>query len=325
MTAEPELPAPSPLPAPVAPRWLGDRLRVHVLCLAATFITTTYFGGWHYVGFLADFGQVPPNVAAAEFWFGGLSFSLSVLAILGAHEWGHYGACRYYKVDASLPFFLPAPLPLTGTFGAFIRIRDVIPHKRALFDIGAAGPFAGFLVAVPLLALGLHLSRLVPMPPHLDMISLGRPLIYQATQQALWGVLPDGQILHLHPIARAAWFGLLATALNLFPLAQLDGGHVAYAVFGRHARWITLTTAAAAIGLTFVSISWVAWSVVMVVVLAVAGLHHPPTLDDQLSLGRPRLALAAAAALVFILCFTPEPVEPIERIVPNLPPVSGSR
>jgi membrane-associated protease RseP (regulator of RpoE activity) len=325
MTADPVLPAPHPVPLHESRRWLGDRLRVHLFCLAATFVATTYFGGWHYVGFLADFGSQPPDVSQAEFWLGGLWFSLSVLAILGAHEWGHYLTCRWYRVDASLPFFLPAPLPLTGTFGAFIRIRDAIPHKRALFDIGASGPFAGFAVAMPLLAIGLYLSRLVPLPEQLDMISLGRPLIYRVTQYTLWGALPDGQMLHLHPVARAAWFGLLATALNLFPLAQLDGGHVAYAVFGRRARWITLGTAAAAVGLTFVSMSWVAWAVVMVVVLAVAGLQHPPTLDDHLPLGRRRLALAAAAALVFIVCFTPEPVEPIQRIVPNLPPVSGSR
>ncbi len=323
MTSDPLLPSPPFAPAPEAPRLVGDRLRVHLLAFFATFAATTFFGGWHYVGFLADFGQAPPNVTSMQFWFGGMWFSVSVLAILGAHEWGHYAACRWYKVDASLPFFLPAPLPLTGTFGAFIRIRDAIPNRRALFDIGASGPFAGFVVAVPLLVLGLALSRLVPMPEHLEMISLGRPLIYRVTQQVLWGALPDGQILHLHPVARAAWFGLLATALNLFPLAQLDGGHVAYAVFGRNARWITLATASAAIGLTFVSMSWVAWTIVMVVVLAVAGLQHPPTLDDQLPLDRRRLALAAAAALVFAVCFTPEPVQPIERIVPTLSPLSG--
>ncbi len=325
MTAEPELPAPPPLPAPPAPRWRGDRVRVHVLCLAATLLATTYFGGWHYVGFLTEVGQTPPELSNSEFWLGGLWFSLSVLAILGAHECGHYLTCRWYRVDASLPYFLPAPLPLTGTFGAFIRIRDAIPHKRALFDIGASGPFAGFVVAVPLLALGLYWSRPVPMPTHLDMLSLGEPLIYQATQWLLWGALPDGQMLHLHPMALASWFGLLATALNLFPLAQLDGGHVSYAVFGRHARWITLGTAAVAIGLTFVSMSWTAWALVMVVVLAVAGLQHPPTLDDQLPLGRRRLALAAAAALVFILCFTPAPVEPIEGVGPELAPVAAGR
>lgn len=323
MTSDSAWPPPSSAPAARPPRLFGDRLRVHLLSLFATFVATTYFGGWHYVGFLADFGQVPPLVTSAQFWFGGMWFSVSVLAILGAHEWGHYAMCRWYKVDASLPFFLPAPLPLTGTFGAFIRIRDVIPDRRALFDIGASGPFAGFVVAVPLLALGLALSRLVPMPEHLEMISLGRPLIYRLTQGVLWGALPDGQILHLHPVARAAWFGLLATALNLFPLAQLDGGHVAYAVFGKNARWITLLTAAVAIGLTFVSMSWVAWAIVMVVVLSVAGLQHPPTLDDSLPLDRRRLALAAAAAIVFAVCFTPEPVQPIERIMPTLPPVSS--
>ncbi|MEP7118253.1 MAG: site-2 protease family protein, partial [Acidobacteriota bacterium] len=193
----------------------------------------------------------------------------------------------------------------------------------ALFDIGASGPFAGFVVAVPLLALGLSLSRLGPMPQHLDMFSLGRPLIYRATQYALWGALPDGQVLYLHPVARAAWFGLLATALNLFPLAQLDGGHVAYAVFGPRARWITIATATAALGLTFISLSWVAWSIAMLVVLGVAGLQHPPTLEDQLPLGRRRLVLAAAAVVVFVVCFTPAPVEPIEGLVPAAPALTG--
>ena len=292
-------------------RWL-----VHGGCLFATFLATTFFGGWHYAAFLADFGQPPPSLTHSdpEFWLGGLWFSISVLGILGAHEAGHYVACRRYGVDASLPYFLPAPLPLSGTFGAFIRIRDAIPDKRALFDIGAAGPFAGFVVAVPLLVLGLWLSRLVPMPEHLEMIALGRPLIHQAAQYALWGALPDGQLLHLHPVARAAWFGLLATALNLFPLAQLDGGHVAYAVVGPKARWITLTTAAAIIGLTIISTSWIAWAILAVVVLTAAGPSHPPTANDGLPLGARRTLLAVAAAIVFVLCFTPAPVEPIERL-----------
>lgn len=312
MTVDPVLPVPPPpvLRPAGAGRWL-----VHGGWLLATFIATTFFGAWHHVGFLADFGQPPPALTPrdAVFWLGGLWFSLPVLAILGTHEAGHYLACRRYGVDASLPFFLPAPLPLTGTFGAFIRIRDVIPHRRALFDIGAAGPFAGFLVAVPLLALGLWLSRLVPLPDRVEMISLGRPLIYQVTQQVLWGALPDGQLLHLHPVARAAWFGLLATALNLFPMAQLDGGHVAYAVFGADARWITLGTAACILGLTFISGSWIAWAILVVATLAITGLSHPPTGNDHLPLGRRRIALALAAAVVFALCFTPSPVEPIDR------------
>ena len=321
MTADP-LPPPASTPAPMRSRWRGHPLLVHLAGLAATFVTTTYFGGWHHAAFLTEFGQEPATTPLVQFWLGGLWFSLSVLAILGAHEWGHYLACRWYRVDASLPYFLPAPLPLTGTFGAFIRIRDVIPHKRALFDIGASGPFAGFVVAVPLLGLGLWLSRLVPVPvpEPLGMIELGEPLLFKLMEAAVWGAVPDSQTLHLHPMALAAWFGLLATALNLFPLAQLDGGHLAYAVAGRHARWITLGTAAAAIALTFLSISWVAWAIVMLGVLVVAGVQHPPTLDDHLPLGRPRLVLTAAAALVFALCFTPAPVTPMAGMVRDLSP-----
>lgn len=305
-----------PVPPPSAPPLPGLRSwLVHGGWLLATFVATTFFGGWHYVGFLADLGQLPtaPRLDPA-FWLGGLWFSVSVLAILGAHEAGHYLACRRYGVDASLPFFLPAPLPLSGTFGAFIRIRDIIPHKQALFDIGAAGPFAGFVVAVPLLVVGLSLSRLVPMPEHVEMISLGRPIIHQLAQQALWGAVPDGQLLHLHPVARAAWFGLLATSLNLFPLSQLDGGHVAYAVFGARSRGITIATAIVIFALTFVSTSWVAWALLVVVALAVSGLSHPPTGNDHLPLGRRRTALALAAAIVFLLCFTPVPLEPIDLV-----------
>ena len=325
MASDPVLP-PALLPAaPALQPSLADRVDVHLAGLLATFIATTYFGGWHYADFAADFGQRPEAISPVGFWLSGLWFSLSVLAILGAHEWGHYWACRWYGVSASLPFFLPAPLPLTGTFGAFIRIRSVIPNRRALFDIGASGPFAGFVVAVPLLALGLWLSRLVPMPDQLDGISLGTPLLFRLTEAALWGAVPDDQMLQLHPVGRAAWFGLLATALNLFPMAQLDGGHVAYAVFGRRALWLTLATALAAVGLTFVSFSWVAWAVVMVAVLGIAGPRHPPTGNDGLPLGRPRVMLAVVAAVIFAVCFTPVPIEPVERIVARAPATAGGR
>lgn len=317
------LPVP-PMPRHAVPsrRWL-----VHGGWLFATLLATTFFGGWHYVEFLTDFGQAPEAVSpwAPSFWLGGLWFSLPVLAILGTHEAGHYVACRRYDVDASLPFFLPAPLPLTGTFGAFIRIRGIIPDTRALFDIGASGPFAGFVVAVPLLVAGLWLSRAVPAPDAaLDMLELGEPLLFQLVAQAIWGTLPDGQVLHLHPIALAAWFGLLATALNLFPLAQLDGGHVAYAVFGPRARWITIGTTIVVVALTLVSVSWIAWALLVVLGLVVGGVTHPPTANDALPLGRGRMVLALAAVVMFVLCFTPAPVEPIEGVVPPGAP-SASR
>lgn len=314
MTLDPEMPLPPSTAGRSSTgvrRWL-----IHGAWLLATLITTTFVGGWHLDGFLAG-GETPAPAwtpSDLAFWLGGLWFSLSVLAILGTHEAGHYLACRRYGVDASLPYFLPAPLPLTGTLGAFIRIRSVIPHRRALFDIGAAGPFAGFVVAVPILILGLWLSHPAPMPEHVEMLALGEPPLYQLVQAALWGPLPDGQILQTHPVALAAWFGLLATALNLFPLAQFDGGHVAYAVFGPAARWITLATAAAIFGLTFVSVSWVAWALLVAGVLGLAGVSHPPTGRDDLPLGRRRVVLALVAVVVFLLCFTPVPVELVELV-----------
>ena len=311
MAADFEYPVP-----PAAPRLTVQRWLIHGGAFLATLVTTTYFGGWHYVGFVADLGQPLPGVtpSGAAFWLGGLWFSLPVLTILGIHEAGHYVACRCHRVDATLPLFLPAPLPLTGTFGAVIRIRDVIPHTRALFDIGAAGPFAGFVVAVPALVAGLALSHPAPLPTGGPLMALGEPPLFRIVQWALWGALPSGQQLQLHPTALAAWFGLLATALNLFPIAQLDGGHIAHAVFGAQSRWITIVAACGILGLTFVSSSWAVWAVLIALILWWAGLTHPPTLDDTVPLGRVRTVLAAAAALVFLACFTPAPVEAIDML-----------
>ena len=161
----------------------------------------------------------------------GCWYSVTILAILGRHELGHYFACRYYDVDASLPFFLPLPFRLTGTLGAFIRIREPIPTKRMLFDIGIAGPIAGFLVRSPRCS---SASRCRTSSALLrDTGSeLGEPLLFKLGAWMMWGTLPDGYSLNMHPMAFAAWFGLLATALNLFPIGQLDGGHISYAVLG---------------------------------------------------------------------------------------------
>jgi membrane-associated protease RseP (regulator of RpoE activity) len=222
---------------------------------------------------------------------------------------GHYLACRYYRVDASLPFFLPAPL-LTGTFGAFIRIRQRIPSKIALFDIGLAGPIAGFLVAVPTLFLGLALSATERVPDNFSGWSLGEPLLFRAAAWLVWGDLPEGISINMHPMAFAAWFGLLATALNLFPAGQLDGGHVAYAVLGRRSTQLTLATLIAAISLTFVSSGWVVWTVLMVAMVFLVGPAHPPTLDDHTPLDRTRLTMAVVGLVMLILCFTPAPIEP---------------
>jgi membrane-associated protease RseP (regulator of RpoE activity) len=290
-----------------------DRVWVHVLLLLLTVVTTTAVGALHYFGFSQGFGAdavVAPPFRDATFWISGAWYSGTILAILGCHEMGHYVACRYYRVDASLPFFLPAPLPLTGTLGAFIRIRQRIPSKVALFDIGIAGPIAGFIVAVPTLFMGLTMSALEAIPEDFAGVELGEPLLFRAAAWLVWGDLPEGVSINMHPMAFAAWFGLLATALNLFPIGQLDGGHVAYAVLGRRSTFVTIGMVLVAVGLTVFSTSWIVWTILMLVMVFAMGPHHPPTLNDEIQMDRTRVALAAFALLMLIVCFTPAPIEP---------------
>jgi membrane-associated protease RseP (regulator of RpoE activity) len=294
-----------------------DRVWQHALLFAFTIVTTTFVGAGHYVSFLTDFsagGGLPKPFPVLL--LGGLWYSGTILAILGCHELGHYFACRYYDVDASLPFFIPVPFLLTGTMGAFIRIREPIPSKRMLFDIGIAGPIAGFVVAVPALFLGLWMSHVVRLPADTsNMLELGEPLLFRFASWLLWGTQPDGYSLNMHPMAFAAWFGMLATALNLFPIGQLDGGHISYSVLG--SRWstgLTFATVGIAVGLAFFASSWVVWTGLMVVMLIMFGPMHPRVFDEHVPLDRMRLLLALLALVMLILCFTPAPIRPMELI-----------
>jgi membrane-associated protease RseP (regulator of RpoE activity) len=309
-----------PLPALPDPLWaprrkFQDRTWRHVLLLLLTIGTTTLAGGGHYLSYSSDLGAADVSIGTAQLLLSGLWYSGTILAILGCHELGHYFACRYYDVDASLPFFIPAPLPLTGTLGAFIRIREPIPTKRMLFDIGIAGPLAGFLVAVPALFIGISMSRVVQLPDDFVGLSLGEPLLFQWAARLLWSVPPDNYSISLHPVGFAAWFGLLATALNLFPIGQLDGGHIAYAILGRRSSHVTVGMVGVAVFLTiFVSTSWLVWTGLMIAMLFMFGPHHPRTFDEHIPLDRARVALAVFALLMFIVCFTPTPIEPLELI-----------
>lgn len=291
-----------------------DRVWRHALLLILTIGTTTLAGAEHYYSFLTDLGARDLPVALSDLLLPGFWYSGTILAILGCHELGHYAACRYYDVDASLPFFLPAPLPLTGTLGAFIRIREPIPTKRMLFDIGIAGPVAGFVVAVPALFVGLAMSRVVELPAQFTGVELGEPLLFKLASAILWGSPPEGYSINLHPMAFAAWFGLLATALNLFPIGQLDGGHISYAVFGRRSSYVTVGMILVAVALTWVSSSWLVWTVLMLMMLFMFGRHHPRTFDEHEPLDRARLVLAVVALVMFVLCFTPAPIEPLDVI-----------
>jgi membrane-associated protease RseP (regulator of RpoE activity) len=295
-------------------RKFQDRLWLHVVLFLLTVASTMIVGVGHYVAFRSDF--LPPRGFAfsASLLVRGLWYSGTILAILGCHELGHYFACRYYDVDASLPFFLPVPITITGTLGAFIRIREPIPSKRMLFDIGIAGPIAGFLVAVPALFIGLSLSHVVRLPSNFTGFELGEPLLFKLASTLLWGTPPDGYSLNLHPMAFAAWFGLLATALNLFPIGQLDGGHISYAVLGRRSTYVTLTTMGIAIVLASFYSSWVVWTGLMIAMLVMFGPRHPRVFDEHVPIDRTRLILALFALAMFILCFTPAPIQPMELI-----------
>jgi membrane-associated protease RseP (regulator of RpoE activity) len=287
---------------------------LHVLLFVVTIATTTFVGADHYASFLSDFTNLHLRLSMTGLLLRGFWYSGTILAILGCHEMGHYVACRYYDVDASLPFFIPAPLPLTGTLGAFIRIRELIPTKRMLFDIGIAGPIAGFAVAVPALFIGLAMSHVVRVPPDFAGVELGEPLVFKLASTLLWGTPPDGYSLNLHPMAFAAWFGLLATALNLFPIGQLDGGHISYAVLGRRSSQVTLATVGVVIALSYFAMSWRVWTALMIVMLFTFGRHHPRTIDEDVPLDRARMILAFIALVMFVVCFTPAPIEPMELI-----------
>ena len=290
---------------------------LHFLLFALTVASTTMVGASQYAAFLADFRSSGPlHLSGPALLLRGVWYSGTILAILGCHELGHYFACRYYDVDASLPFFIPVPIFLTGTMGAFIRIREPIPSKKMLFDIGIAGPIAGFVVAVPALFIGLAMSHVVRLPADSSgMLELGEPLLFKFASWLLWGTQPDGYSLNMHPMAFAAWFGLLATALNLFPIGQLDGGHVSYSVLGsRASTYVTFAMLGVAVGLAFFAASWIVWTGMIALMLVLFGPRHPRVFDEEVPLDRTRLWLAAFAVVMFVLCFTPAPIRPIELI-----------
>jgi membrane-associated protease RseP (regulator of RpoE activity) len=232
----------------------------------------------------------------------GLAFSITLMTILLAHELGHYFACRYYGIDASLPYFLPAPTPI-GTLGAFIRIRSPIQTRRELFDIGIAGPLAGFLVLIPALAIGIAYSKVVPGIAARGDLIFGVPRLEWIMEWLVFPGVPSSDIA-LHPIARGAWVGILATALNLLPIGQLDGGHILYAFAGRTHRLLSMVFVVVLVimGKVF-SPSWYVWAVL----LFFFGLRHP-RIYDITRMDRSRAWLAFAALVIFLLTFTLVPL-----------------
>jgi hypothetical protein len=238
----------------------------------------------------------------------GWPFSLSILLILGTHELGHYFAARYHKVPVTLPFFIPLPISIIGTMGAVIRLKAPVKNKRALLDVGAAGPLAGFIVAVPIFIFGLATSQLGALPDFPFQYE-GNSLVYIAAKFAVFGrYLPaDGVDVYLNQVAWAAWVGMLVTGLNLIPVGQLDGGHVAYVLFGQKARrayWPVLIglTLLVLLGNTYI---WVFW----ILLLLAFGRVYAEPLDDVTPLDVKRKVIAVVTLLLFVLVFVPLPFQ----------------
>jgi membrane-associated protease RseP (regulator of RpoE activity) len=297
---------------------VGSRPWVHLLLFVLTFATMTLAGSSFFLNFVSAVGTRRVIVTQAAALLGGLWFSVPALLILGSHEFGHYFACRYYRIPASLPYFVPAPaFSIVGTLGAVIRMA--LPRtRRALFDVGIAGPIAGFLVLLPLAIYGVSHSYVVRLPRAVALqggLELGDPLLLTLLQQAFFGTLPDRSLFVMHPTGFAAWFGLLATALNLFPAGQLDGGHIVHAIVGRASRYVTIASILVLLALAvFVSSSWIVWSVLLVLMTYGFGLDHPRVAEEHLPLGTGRLILGVFAVVMFVLSFTPVPISPIDFI-----------
>jgi len=233
----------------------------------------------------------------------GVPFAATLLGILVTHELGHYVLSKIHRVPASLPLFIPGPPHFIGTFGAIIRMRGPILNRRALFDIGVAGPIAGFVVAVVALLVGLSRSTLT-----LDVdaygIRFGPSTLVSFFAWLFFGPIPPGYVISFHPIADAAWFGLFVTSLNLIPIGQLDGGHVAYALWGTRQRSIALAVVPILLFLGFVG--WPGWFL-WAGLAGILGLAHPPVLDPETVLGRTRVLIGWAALVIFLLTFAPIP------------------
>jgi membrane-associated protease RseP (regulator of RpoE activity) len=232
----------------------------------------------------------------------GIPFAATLLGILLAHELGHYFACRYYRIHATYPYFIPAPT-LIGTLGAFIRIRSPIINRRALFDVALAGPLVGFVVAVPAFALAIAKSKFV-LSGGGEAAVFGQPLIQRILELLLRPGVPHETLL-LHPMGRAAWVGVFATALNLLPAGQLDGGHILYAIASENHRRVTLAVAVLLVPLAIYY--WLGWFLWAVLLLAI-GFRHPPLVDRWEPLDRRRRSWSLVALAIFILCFMPMPL-----------------
>lgn len=275
------VPEPAP-PAPPAPR--QPRRLLPLLLFVATCLSTYYVG-------TQEFGLVK-----------GLEYSACLMTILVCHEMGHFLQARRYGVRASFPYFIPVPIPPIGTMGAVIGMSSSIPNRRALYDIGISGPLAGLVPTLLFCVLGLRSAPV--LASELSTLQYGDPLLLKLLTHWIKGPLPPGSDIFLTPALMAGWVGLLITSVNLFPIGQLDGGHVLYALLRRKAHVVAMVVLVA--GLVAVFLFKLAWWP-MLILLVFMGPKHPPTADDNTPLGTWRIVLGWLTLAFLVLGFTPRP------------------
>ncbi|NIO49927.1 MAG: site-2 protease family protein [Candidatus Aminicenantes bacterium] len=307
----------APTQTGIAPAFsLKKRIWLNIVLFVITVFSTFFVGitlslNFKYSEVLA---QNPPNaldlvekIRDPQVISLSIIYMVVLLGILLGHELGHFLTCRYYKINATLPYFIPAPT-LIGTLGAFIKIKSPITRKQQLFDIGVAGPLTGFILSVPALVYGLSLSKAVPPIPRDEVFVyvFGEPLILKIFGAMIFKNIPPDYSIYLHPIAFAGWVGILVTALNLFPVGQLDGGHISYALFGKKSRNLARIFLGVfiAMGIFF----WVGWFIWAFLILFL-GLRHPRVLDEEVHLSPRRKFIGYTVILIFILSFIPDPIK----------------
>jgi membrane-associated protease RseP (regulator of RpoE activity) len=285
---------------PLAEGRVSSSMRTNVVLFLLTCLSTVVAGSHAFLVF----------DPIAEPWrlLAGVPFAATLMAILGTHEFGHYFTARHHKAVVSLPYFIPVPPPfLFGTLGAVIRMGSPARDRNSLFDIAVAGPLAGLVVTLPALLVGLQWSTVAALPPG-DYLRFGDSLLMRFLIHLQFGAVPEGFDVLVHPVAMAGWVGLFVTALNLFPVGQLDGGRIAYALFGRAHQVVGRLTFAGLLVLGAVTRapSWIVWALL---VLLLIGFRHQPPLDDVTPLSRGRQVLGGVCLVLLVLLIPPVPIQ----------------
>ncbi len=273
---------------------------LHIILFIATFFSTLAVGALQTQA-LEDIIKEPSRISK------GLPFSITLMLMLLCHELSHYIASKRHHVKATLPYFIPAPT-LIGTLGAFIKMKSPITTRKALIDIGASGPIAGFIVSLIATIIGLSMSTVVPTKGTVGSLGLGDSILFSLLSHLIFGDLPDSYDILLHPVAFAGWIGFFVTALNLIPVGQLDGGHIAYAILGE--KHINISKILILVMIILGVLLWEGW-LIWAMLLLILGFRHPPVLYWETPLDSKRRFIGWLTAIIFIVTFIPVPFKVI--------------